>query len=427
MTPRIWLAIPLMAGSLSVLAAPPPRVAAPSPTNTVAEVHHADPLPTDSTLGLAEVVKVAIQREPREGVVTAQQDEARALAQHGSSLISGSPSVALRHQNDTFGSNGGLREWEAGIELPLWRPGQRSASQTVARKAALGAQTYGSELSLEVAGAVREALWNIDLRDRELAQARQDLKAAQALAKDIDRRVTLGDLPKQDRLLAQSELLTRESALLTAQAEQMHARRRYRNLTGLDRMPADFRERPSTIAGIRADHPRLAQANAMVERARAEQTLVRAAGPASPTVTIGTRHERDVSDHYYVNSIGLILRVPIGTAAHTAPARAAAARAYAEALAQRDLLLRELALSLHEAKHALEVTEASMTLARREAQVASERLRLAQVAFDNGELDLVEFLRVRSATFMRQRTARIRVVEHQRAIARYNQTVGVMP
>lgn len=428
MNPRTWLAIPLMAGSLGALAAPPPSAMIPAaPTSAVPEVHHVDPLRIDSALPLSEVVRTAINREPREGVVAAQQNEARALARYGSSLIAGAPAISVRHQNDALGSKGGLREWEAGIELPLWRPGQRSASQTVASKAALGAQAYGDDLSLQVAGEVREALWNIALRNRDLAQARQDLKSTQALARDIDRRVGLGDLPRQDRLLAQSELLTRQSAVLNAQAEQMHARQRYRNLTGLDRMPADFREQPSAVADIRPDHPRLAQANAAVARAQAEQNLVRTSGPASPTVTIGTRHERDIFDNNYVNSIGLTLRVPIGTAAHTAPAQAAAARVYSEALARRDLLRRELALSLHEAKHALEVTEAAMRLAQREAQVAGERLRLARVAFDNGELDLVEFLRVQNTAFMRQRTASIRVVEHQRAIARYNQTVGVMP
>ncbi|HKJ10727.1 MAG TPA: TolC family protein [Gammaproteobacteria bacterium] len=428
MNPRTWLAISLMAGSLGALAAPPPSESIPAaPTSAVPEVHHVDPLRVDSALPLSEVVRTAIAREPREGVVTAQRNEARALARYGSSYIAGAPAISVRHQNDALGSNGGLREWEAGVELPLWRPGQRSASQTVARKAALDAETYGSELSLQVAGEVREALWNIALRNRELAQARQDLKAAQALARDIDRRVQLGDLPRQDRLLAQSELLTRQSAVLNAEAEQMHARQRYRNLTGLDRMPADFREQPSAVADMRPNHPRLARANAAVARARAEQNLIRTAGPASPTVTIGTRHERDISDHNYVNSIGLTLRIPIGTGTHTAPARAAAARVYSEAVAQRDLLRRELALSLHEAKHALEVTEAAMKLARREARVAVERLRLARVAFENGELDLVEFLRVQNTTFMRQRSAGIRVVEHQRAIARYNQTVGVMP
>ncbi|HKK13233.1 MAG TPA: TolC family protein [Gammaproteobacteria bacterium] len=403
----------------------PPGVERPAagPPRTV----HGEPLRVDPDLSLAAAVRAAVQREPRQGVVAAQRSEATALGRYGDSLIAGSPAVSLRHQNDALGTNGGLREWEAGLELPLWRPGQRGASQDLARAAARNADTRGRALNLDVAGRVREAVWEIELRKRDLVQARQALRTAEALTRDVQRRVELGDLPRQDRLLADNEVLARRTAALEAEAGLAHARRRYRSLTGLDRLPGHPAETLSPIREIRLDNPRLAHANAAVAQARAERERVRAAGAGSPTITLGTRHERDVNDTRYVDSVGLTLRWPIGTAAHTGPARAAAARGYAEAVADRDLLRRELAVNLHEANHALEVTRTALALAQREARLGTERLRLARIAFNTGELDLVEFLRVQDRAFMLQRAASIRAVERERAIARYNQTVGALP
>ena len=33
----------------------------------------------------------------------------------------------LRHQNDKIGSGRNQREWEAGLDIPVWLPGQRAA------------------------------------------------------------------------------------------------------------------------------------------------------------------------------------------------------------------------------------------------------------------------------------------------------------
>ena len=82
---------------------------------------------------------------------------------------------------------------------------------------------------------------------------------------------------------------------------------------------------------------------------------------------------------------------------------------------------------MHEAEHNLSVSRAELVLAGKQYEIAKESLRLAQKAFQLGETDLVSLLRVQSQTFEAERAFSTRQVQVQWDVARYNQTVGVLP
>lgn len=65
---------------------------------------------------------------------------------------------------------------------------------------------------------------------------------AQKLARTVQRRVEVGDLPKADYYLAESELLEKKAALINTEAKLMHARKRYYFLTLSDKVPEQFNE-----------------------------------------------------------------------------------------------------------------------------------------------------------------------------------------
>ncbi|MBA2591296.1 MAG: CCDC90 family protein [Pseudomonadota bacterium] len=74
-------------------------------------------------------------------------------------------------------------------------------------------------------------------------------------------------------------------------------------LTGLDALPVQYREEPAHENTIGDEHPLLTEASAAVERALTEKNQVRRERFASPTITVGTRHERETSEADYTNSI----------------------------------------------------------------------------------------------------------------------------
>lgn len=82
---------------------------------------------------------------------------------------------------------------------------------------------------------------------------------------------------------------------------------------------------------------------------------------------------------------------------------------------------------MHEAEHNLSVSRKELTLAAKQHEIARESLRLAEKAFQLGETDLVSLLRVQAQAFEAERAFTTRKVQVQWEIARYNQTVGVLP
>jgi len=407
-----------------LLTAGPPAQAAPLP---VPAPDGGAPLASQHpALTLAQAVRLAIARDPRGQIWNARGQEADALGRQAGSPLAGNPALSLRHQTDRWGSRIGLREWEAGVELPLWRPGQRQARQDLAQSSA-GYATAGREaLALEVAGRVREAVWNVAMARNELAMAEQEWRLSRELEHTVERRVSLGDLARSDLVLAREETLRRQETTLTAQAEVAHARRRYLMLTGLEAVPTAAEQR-APASEIEDSHPLLAERLAQLQRAEYAATVARRERADSPQLLLGARQERGSFTDSAVNSVGVTLRLPIGIASQSAPRIAAAEVAVAEARSRLEQQRRDLGARLHEAEHSLDVIGKRLVLARQQESLAKENLRMARLAFASGESDLTSLLRVQALAFAAERNLTGLNISQQRAVARYNQTVGARP
>jgi len=388
---------------------------------------HSDSLQASQQLSLHAVIEHTYERHPNLQVLTARIQEAEALSKAANTLLAGSPAVILRHQTDQLGSRGGLREWEAGLEMPLWFPAQKAARQYLAEQAQQNVPIAKTALSLLIAGQVREYLWEIAWQKNLLALSTQEMNAAKAIENKVRRRFELGELARTDLLLAQEESLRKQTALLSVQTEVQHAQKRYELFTGLQQIPENYQEKLSTLEEIGLEHPFLNQAQSKVLHAQAQVQLSRAEKRENPQVLLGMRRERSNTSETYQDSIGLSVRIPLGNEAHAATRITAAERVQAELQSERDLLKRELEIALHEAGHMLNTYRETLVLAKQQHQLAQENLRLTRQAFEIGEADLVSLQRVQALAFAAERTALQQNLAVQRAISRYNQAVGVLP
>jgi outer membrane protein TolC len=377
----------------------------------------APPLRSAADLDLRQVVAAALALHPAAGVLEARDAEAQALSRQAASLLAAPPAVELHYRTDQPGSGDGLREYEWGVSLPLLRPGQRGARQALAAGA----------LALRVAGQVRETLGEYALRENQARLAAEQWHTARALERDVDKRVTAGELARTDLLLARDETLARQAAYLDARSALDISGQHYRALTGLAEVPARWHEQAGTESEIAGDHPRLAETLARVERARAELDAARREGSGSPELTLGTRHERDDSASPYSDTLAVSVRVPLGSRAHNAPRTAAAATALAEAQAELVQTRRELQAALDAARRRLEATRAALAVDEDRSRLAQEHLALAHKAFGLGEMDLAALLRVQSAAFIAQRNLEQRRLQLGNDTAACNQAAGQVP
>ncbi|NBC23704.1 MAG: TolC family protein [Gammaproteobacteria bacterium] len=396
----------------------------------VSEPHgaaHHEPLPERAALDLATVLDAAVAGYPDAALLPARSAQAEAWRDRSASLLADAPSFSFRYQTDRFGDDAGLREYEGGLELPLWRWGERRAARSLAGAANAVAQTAGPGLRWQVAGELRQVLWAMADAEQGLVAARDALDLTAQLAAAVGRRHELGDVPLGDVLLADSAELAAQEAVVDARAALVDAQREYRVLSGLAVRPPFRTEVLSGSAGIPADHPALVVAEAELARARSRAELSRKRALGSPTLLLGPRWERPPLGDGYDDSVGLTLTVPLPGTAHGRTAAADAQAETAAALAARDRLRRALAMALHEAEHALEVARENLTTARRRAELAARHARMGRTAYEAGEIDLMDLLRLQE-TAVAARRARDRFdIEMSRQTAAYNQAVGVLP
>jgi len=391
----------------------------------IADLHA--PLESSATLSWEELIEQTLIHYPHFVELTARDAEALALAERGGKWLSGQPSVFGRYQTDSVWDDNDLREYEVGLELPLWRSGQRQAASSLGVAAATESGAAALALRHEVIGLLRTALWDLERAAVGVALAEDGISVATELVWLVERRYEAGDLPLSDTLLVRSTRLERDAALIESEAALADAERAYRSLSGLDVRPASFAESLSMLEDLGASHPWLMLADAEVERARAELALIERTVRGTPTLTIAPRRERAPFSNFDVDSIGISVAVPFGGQAHTTVQTATAVRKTAQAEADRAQLLRQLDLDLHEARHSLVVINASLELARERYDLAATSLQMGEIAFAQGEITLFELLRWEETARITQREAESLEIERQRAIAQINQATGEWP
>lgn len=234
----------------------------------------AEPLPGQPTL--YQLVQAAAERNPGAELADAQRGIGAALQQKADQPLAAAPTVNVKYQTDRLGSDLGYREWEGGVELPLWLPGQADAFAREAEQRQGLSDAMQVARLLEVAGEVRERLWSAALAHSDAEQAGSARDTAQELFNDVRRRVDAGELPRSDALLAEKELLQREDELQQARNRAGQAAALFTRYTGFDAVTDPDSEVPANADAIDPQHPLLNQLHGEVERAR-----LRATGSAS--------------------------------------------------------------------------------------------------------------------------------------------------
>ncbi|HAZ41089.1 MAG TPA: TolC family protein [Methylococcaceae bacterium] len=389
---------------------------------------HEDTLVIDENLSLRDVIDATYQHYPQQAIVKAYEDEVQALEQRSTSWIAGYPMVYLQYIDDALISNQGISEIQSGYQVPVWMWGQKEASQRVTDQSSLAAERYAVALKHEIAGLVRNALWNIRITENRRDLAHKILAVADELLRVVRRRVELGDMSKSDMLLAESDALEKKSLLMQAEAEVIHANKAYQSLTRTRLMPGRFEEKVASDRSLSDSHPALAAATASVERAQAEVDFVRLSKQGNqPSVMIGTDSTSVQRSRDYGTGTNLVFQIPIGGDDWHAPQVAQANVILNEKLAQREALHRQLEKAAHEAEHILDLDQKALVVASRRKEIAEEQLRMSKIALENGEISMIDYLKIQSTAQTALKDAAERNILVLKDISTLHQAVGISP
>lgn len=426
-----WAASPIAPQPGKVLTLPPPLLQAADTT----------PLPPHPTASLSQTFAAAWARQP-EALSQAERDQADAAqAEAAQRWTAEPPALALAHQTDqATGRKQGQREWEIGIALPLWLPGERELSQALAESARALTISRVREAQWRTAGQVRERYWQAQATRIDFDLSHDHLQHARQLAADVARRVKAGDLAPLDQHQAEAAIASAQAAHAEALAAWVGAVQALHALSPVAESPAAIAT-PQGLAEAEPvpprpplandedspSHPALAALQAQGAAARHNAALARLQSRANPELSLSATRERGQAGEPYQHSLTLGLRIPLGAgAAHQS--RLAAAEAEATEAEAR------LALARAQVQADNLTARWRHSAAQSQWQAAEEKQRLARMtrqmlhqSFQLGETDLPTRLRSERETFEAERQAAKARIDLSAAISALRQALGLLP
>ena len=403
---------------------------------TLASAQTAPPRPPPSLAGAAaptggtslrEALDAAWALSPAARSADSRRAQLQARERAASSWINGSPSALLAQRSDRFNNNGGLREYEAELDLPIWSPGVRGAAQRELAALRLGFDPQQQVARLKLAAEVREAAASVAVARTERDLAERKHSEALTLAQDVERRVKAGDSARVDGLQAQS--LAQQAASGREQAQQALARlqNQWLALTGLVGVPLLDETQPSANPVLSPEHPALQAAQTRVQVAQATLELSETDKRDPMSIGVGITRERSAFGAASENSVRLAIKIPFGTDSRNAP-RIAAARAELDAAqAELDATQRQVQTELASALAELDAARRTQASMAERARLSTEVQALVAKAYRLGESDLPTRLRADGEKFEADLSLARARVGLQRAISQLNQALGLLP
>ena len=354
--------------------------------------------PAAETISLSRVRTLAIRTHPA-GL------EAEALRRLGKAEVSLARTWRDPEAELTFGEGkerngtGGSRSesgWRVSQEIPF--PLSYRHRVRAARFTALSLDAEAAARRLELLFLVEVSYFDLATATERLALLTESGQDTARIFEITSRRVELGEARESERIRAEIELLRQRRALETARAETGALRAILRRLAGPD-LPEDFGVEPQwpsarTSQPLESLRRKLVNSNPELKAARA------AAGGATesrraavwgmfPDLFAGGFEERELDKKARGFSLGL--SIPLWNANRPLIARGRAEESRAEAA------LRVLEIEL---QNDLDRTYRAFQLASEQAEIygarllpaARESLRLARLAYEEGETSFLELL-----------------------------------
>ncbi|MBD9392345.1 TolC family protein [Acidovorax sp. ACV01] len=387
--------------------------------------------PATPPLTLKALFDRAWERQPEAQSAALRRESVQAARSGASSLLADPVALELSRKSDRPGSNQGSREYEVGMALPLWLPGER------ARKAALGdaeikaVESRRLAAQLQLAATVREAWWTLQRAQAELGLAQDRLQNAQRLAADVARRFKAGDMSRADQTQADGAVAQAEAAVAEATGARDVAQAALAAWGGsvvlADGAEPEAEAEALPAAGLPADHPLVADWNDQAAVARRAADLAAVQTRANPELTVAATRGREQAGDRYLQSFTVGVRVPLGggdrARAKETAARADALDAEVRARVEQDRLAADVAAAAARVK----ATQAQREAMARHAALARDTRGFIDKAFRLGEADWPTRLRVELEAVQAERQLARARIDAAAAVSTLRQTLGLLP
>lgn len=380
--------------------------------------------PVSEKVSLNELAEsVYLSHPKRDGEAIFQQLE-NANDAYADNLFAQPATIDIMHFNDQIGSGDGAQEWEGGVEMPLWLPGQKQQQQALSQSIAARLPAYQAAVKLEVAGELRKQVWGVMEQAAQARSKKQIWENARELQQEVDRRADAGDLPRTEKMLAESYVIETRRTFESARGQMQKALKRFTSLTGSEALPAEVSEQLIDSLMIDASHPQLRLLDRQINQLRDEMGLARYQNAVNPSVTVGMKRERGAFGEAFNNSVGVGVTFALDDNDYRRPQVARAAEQLSHAEVARQSMKRQLERRLEVELEELRQRRHALDLLQREQAVTQDYLEAQRTAFEYGEIDLTKLLQAENRAAKATLALEQQQIRIQSQIAVINQVAG---
>jgi cobalt-zinc-cadmium efflux system outer membrane protein len=395
-------------------------------------------LPSPATT-LKQAFEAAWLRQPEARSRAARHDAATAHRQTANNWTAEPPSLEVTIKSDHLQQNQGSREDAAGLSFPLWLPGERARTGTLAEAELRADASRVRAAQLRTAASLRESYWQWQRArgEHELALAR--LGNAHRLGADVAKRVRAGELARADQHQADGVVASAEAALAEAASVLSSASHQLRALTGMTpesnaiaAISSGTLSEPLPDDSVEAEarqtrHPAVAELFDRAEVARGLAELASVQTRGNPELTLAMTRNRGQGSEPYQQSVTLGLRIPFGSDSRNRAKLSSAQAELIEAEGQLGLEQSRVQAGLDSARIRLDSVRAQLKAADRRAQLARESRSFFQKSYQLGETDLPTRLRIELEAVEAERQATRTRIDLAAAVSALRQSLGLLP
>lgn len=384
---------------------------------------------TETPPTLKQAFEAAWARQPEARAAGARRDAIGARRQTANSWLAEPPSLDVSYKTDQLNRDQGSREYEAGLAMPLWLPGERAGQRALAEVEGVALEGQLEAVRLRTAGEVREAWWSLALARIDLEAAEVRRQNAERLAADVVRRVKAGDLSRADGHQADAAMAGAVAEVARSRGALAEAAKRLRSLTGgaVQGSIPDATESTPTQVNVGTAHPLLKDLAARVETARAARALAGVQNRANPELRLAATRDRADAGAAWSNTLTLGVRIPFGSDSRQRARVATAAAEEAEVEARLAVEQERIAAETDAARQGEEAARARLAATEQRARLANESRDFFEKSFRLGETDLPTRLRIEGEAAEAEREAARARVELAASVSALRQALGLLP
>lgn len=331
------------------------------------------------------------------------------------------PKLGVSHTTDQVDINHGRREWEVGVDIPLWLPGQRDNSinaAVVGQRAFQGRQVFEK---WKLAGELREAWWETRLSEAEVANATKKLRLLERLTADTVKKFKAGEVAPLEVNQAKLVELDARRELALANSAHVQALQAFQLVS----LGAELPDQAEELRQGNAEHPALA--NAVLESVALSAQLKKTSNSVLGTPELGLAYtsERDAFDEPYSGTVKVGVTIPWGTGTQNRAQMAAINASLSQAHINQEQTSRAIMMQQRIAANELQQAQSNVDNAVIQIKLAQEKSAWVKKGYEKGQFDLAIYLKTLQEEFQSQSLLTRSRLEVARAISRSNQAAGV--